>query len=298
VQKRGLPQLRRAAAAPILTRVVGTTGEGGLQRAQTFSTRAAARILAVSPDRIRYWVRRKLVNPTSQRGRRYRFAFNDLLIMRMAKELLPTRRHLEPFRRVFERAVSYCGARRPITSLRLRNDDGRIVVRDRAVAFEAESGQLLLFAEASRPAGRVEDGFGPARVRARFEEARRLAESDPARALMLYSDLIGREPRNFELHLQMAAVLENEGNLSGAMRHLLGAALLMPGNAEVHVRLGVIYRKRGELNLALQSFLRATECDPLAVEAHRNLADLYDRLGRKREALRHLSTLHRLSREF
>jgi hypothetical protein len=55
--------------------VAVTTGEGGgLPRAQTFSTRAAARILAVSPDRIRYWVKRQLVNPTAQRGRRYRFA--------------------------------------------------------------------------------------------------------------------------------------------------------------------------------------------------------------------------------
>jgi len=277
--------------------VVVTTGEGGIQRAQTFSTRAAARILAVSPDRIRYWVKRRLVNPTAQRGRRYRFAFNDLLIMRMAKELLPTRRHLEPFRRCFDRVLSYCDTRRPITSLNLRNDDGLIVVRDRDLVFEAESGQLLLFADTERPAGKVEDGFGPARVRERFEEARRMAESDPARALMLYSDLIGREPRNFELHMRMAEVLEHEGDLASAMRHLLGAALLVPGNAEVHVRLGLIYRKREDFNLALQSFVRATECDPLAVVAHRNLAELYDRLGRKREALRHLSALHRLSRD-
>jgi len=277
--------------------VAVTTGEGGRQRAQTFSTRAAARILAVSPDRIRYWVKGRLVNPTAQRGRRYRFAFNDLLIMRMAKELLPTRRHLEPFRRCFDRVLSYCDARRPVTSLNLRNDDGRIVVRDRDVIFEAESGQLLLFADSDRPAGKVEDGFGPARVRERFEEARRMAESDPARALMLYSDLIGREPRNFELHMRMAEVLEREGDPAGAMRHLQGAALLVPGNAEVHVRLGLAYRKREEFNLALQSFVRATECDPLAVEAHRNLAELYERLGRKREALRHLSALHRLSRD-
>jgi tetratricopeptide (TPR) repeat protein len=272
-------------------------GEGGMQHAQTFSTRAAARILAVSPDRIRYWVKRRLVSPAAQRGRRYRFAFNDLLIMRMAKDLLPSRRHLEPFRRCFDRMLNYCDTRRPITSLKLCNDDGLIVVRDRDVSFEAESGQLLLFVDADRPAGKVEDRFGPARVQKRFEEARLMAESDPARALMLCSDLIGREPRNFELHLQMAEVLEHEGDLAGAMRHLLGAALLVPGNAEVHVRLGIIYRKRDEFNLALQSFVRATECDPLVAEAHRNLAELYDHLGRTREALRHLSTLHRLSRD-
>ncbi|HLW72316.1 MAG TPA: MerR family transcriptional regulator [Candidatus Binataceae bacterium] len=273
------------------------TGEGGTARAQTFSTRAAARILAVSPDRIRYWVKHQLVSPAAKRGRRHRFAFNDLLLMRMAKELLPSRAHLKSFRLRFDGIARYFGARRPLTSLNLRSENGQILVRDGNLVFEAESGQLLLWPAGERPTGKIEDGFGPARLRARFEEARRLAESDPLRALMLYNDLIGREPRNFEVHLQMAALLEREGDLVGAMRHLHGAAMLVPANAEVHLRLGLLQRKREEFELALQSFQRATECDPLVAEAHRNLVELYERIGRKRDALRHLSTLHRLSRD-
>jgi len=156
---------------------------------------------------------------------------------------------------------------------------------------------LLLRFEAAQPAGELDDRFGPARVRARFEEAKRLAETDPLRSLMLYSDLLGREPRNFELHMRMAALLEREGDLGAALRHLLGAAVAAPANAEVHLRLGLLYRRREEQEQALQSLLRAVECDPLSLEAHRNLAELYERLGRKRDALRHLSTVHRLSRE-
>jgi tetratricopeptide (TPR) repeat protein len=170
-------------------------------------------------------------------------------------------------------------------------------VREGDVVFEADSGQLCLQFEQPRTTGKVEERFGPARVRERFEEARRIAENDPFRALTLYSDLLGREPRNFELHMRMAALLEREGDPAGALRHLLGAAVLLPGNAEVHQRLGFLYRKRAENHHALQSFLRAIECDPVSVEAHRNLAELYEKLGHKREAMRHLSTLHRLSRD-
>ena len=39
------------------------------------------------------------------RGRRFRFAFNDLLLMRMAKELLPRHRHVGLFQRCFDRVV-------------------------------------------------------------------------------------------------------------------------------------------------------------------------------------------------
>ena len=217
--------------------------------------------------------------------------------MRMAKELLPNRGHLEPFQRCVAKLRSFVEPARPLTSLRLENEDGRILVRDGSVIFEAESGQLVLqFVQPAVP-GKLDDRFGPARVQARFEEARHLAESDPLRALRLYTDLLGREPRNFELHMQMATVLENSGDLTSAARHLIGAAVLVPTNAEAHLRLGLIYRSRGEPNNAVQSFLRAAECDPQSVEAHRNLAELYEKLGHKRESLRHLSTLHRLSRD-
>src|SRR5260370_34117429 len=105
-------------------------------RAQTFSTRAAARILAVSPDRIRYWVKQRLGMPSAMRGRRYRFAFNDLLVMRMAKEVLPRRRHLEPIRRCFGRVRDFFGPQRPVTSLTLENEDGCILERDGEMRIE------------------------------------------------------------------------------------------------------------------------------------------------------------------
>ena len=271
-----------------------TTVEAG---GSTYSTRAAARILAVTPDRIRYWVKQRLIQPAAKRGRRYRFAFHDLLLMRMAKELLPGRHHLQPLQRCVERVRVFLEPSRPLTSLKLETHDGIILVRQGNVIFEAESGQLCLQFGGPRATGKVEERFGPTRVRERFEEAQRIAENDPFRALTLYNDLLTRQPRNFELHMRMAMLLEREGDLAGALRHLLGAAVLMPANAEVHQRLGLLYRKRNENENALRSFLRAVEFDPMSVEAHRNLAELYEKLGHMREATRHLSTLNRLNRD-
>lgn len=218
--------------------------------------------------------------------------------MRMAKDLLPSRGRLEPFQRCFHKVRDYFEPPRPVTSLRLDNLDGRIVVRDGEVALEIDSGQMLLqFHAPKRPAGKVENRFGPARVRERFEETRHLAETDPLRALTLYSDLLAREPSNFEAHLRMATLLEQDEEIGGAIGHLQAAALILPGNAEVHLRLGILYRQRGDFDNALQSLQRAATCDPLLVSAHRNLAEIYEQSGRRQEALRHLSTINRLSRD-
>jgi len=267
----------------------------GDARTQTFSTRAAARIIAVSPDRIRYWVRRRLLRPTAHSGRRHRFAFRDLLLMRLAKELIPTRRHLEPVQRCLARLHAILDPSRPLTALRLSNDEGRIVARDGAVCFEAESGQIV-FDFTPPESGKIEERFGPARVHERFEEAKRTADEDPLKALQLYADVLGREPRNFEAHMQVAGLLEDQGDLGGALRHRLGAAAALPTSAEAHLKLGLLYRRREEYDCAARSLLCALECDPLSIAAHRNLAEIYERLGRPREALRHMSAAHRLSR--
>jgi DNA-binding transcriptional MerR regulator len=274
--------------------------EGGAS-VESFSTRAAARILAVPPDRIRYWVKHDLIRPSETRGREFRFAFRDLLVMRLAKELLPGRRHLEPVRRSLERVRGLVGPSRSVTSLRMLNDEGRIVVRERRCCFDAESGQLLLgFGVSTRP----ESGGALSlhSVRRMIREIEEELEEEEQAIDSATHDLFPASRRHgggdgCAHHLKAADEAERKGNLAGTLRNLLAAAALDHTNAQVHIRLGLLYRKRGDLEAAVRSFLRAIEHDADAVEPHRNLAELYERLGRKREALRHLSTLHRLIRD-
>src|SRR5690348_18426006 len=115
---------------------------GGAAERKNFSTRMAARILAISPQRIRYWVKHKLVKPAAVRGRHYQFTFEDLLMMRLAKELLPNKRRLEAVARCFQRVGQMLNAQRPVTAVKLYEEDGRILVRDGAAVFEADTGQM------------------------------------------------------------------------------------------------------------------------------------------------------------
>lgn len=262
---------------------------------QTFSTRSAARILAVSPERIRYWVKRRLVRPAWTHGRGYQFVFNDLLMMRLAKELLPTRRHLQPIRRCLERLGQLLTPERPVTALKVFEEDGRIVVRDGKVKFEAESGQLMLNFNLDRLAREVRDEIAAAPP-VTLETAAAAAEDEPLRAIRLYSQLLAREPQNSTAHIELAALLEPAGDTRGALRHLLAAAALEPANAGLHYHLGLLYLGQDRPQDALTRFLRAVEIDAKLVDAHRRLAELYEAMGRTRDAIRHLSVVHRLTR--
>lgn len=262
---------------------------------QTFTTRSAARILAVSPDRIRYWVKRQLVKPAAVEGGRYQFGFNDLLVMRLTKELLPMRHHLQPIRRCFERLSTILDRRRLVTSLKVFEEDGRIVVRDGGLKFEADTGQLLLDFDLRRfesEAGAPDED----NLRELADRALALEESEPARAAQLYLRALESGPGNSELRIRLGALLERAGDAPGALRHYLHAVTAAPDDGGVHLSLGRLYRKLEKPERAVRSYLRVLALDPDSAEAHQNLAELYEQIGRKRDALRHLSALHRLTR--
>lgn len=260
---------------------------------QSFSTRMAARILAISPARIRYWVKRKLVSPTVTRGRNYQFSFEDLLRMRLTKELLPSGRRVLALQQCFERLGRVMDQSRPLTALKLYQRDGHILARDGAAQFEADSGQLLLAfnSAAGQPVSQLD---GPARMRRLLQTAAELEETNPLRALKLYHEYLEHEPEDSAIHRRLSRLFETNGDLIGAIRHLEAVARLEPGEAEVHFDLGVMFRKQSDLPRAESNFLRALECDSDLIEAHLHLAEIYERQGRPRDSFRHLSAAHRL----
>jgi tetratricopeptide (TPR) repeat protein len=267
---------------------------GGVAERKNFSTRMAARILAISPERIRYWVRHKLVKPAAIRGGHYQFTFEDLLMMRLAKELLPNRRRLQAVQRCFQRVGRMLDAGRPVTAVKLFEEDGRILVRDGPFTFEADTGQLVLDYGVPSAGETIKQADAPARLRRTLEAAQELEESNPARALKLYRDYLEHRPRDGAVHRRLSRLFETNGDPAGAIRHLDAAAVLEPDCAELHFDLGVLYRKLSNLDRSAASFRRALECDPDLIEAHLHLAQIYEQQGRKREAMRHLSAAHRL----
>jgi tetratricopeptide (TPR) repeat protein len=141
---------------------------------------------------------------------------------------------------------------------------------------------------------------------ARWAEARKLlAEGKAAAAKAAFEELLGKFPKEPDLHLFLgisqlrlrnpdaAAVsikraleldpghveartllgwfeLEIRGNIDGAIHQYSKVVELKPDSPQAHVNLGVAYKNKGELDKALESYNRALERRSDSVEALSN----------------------------
>jgi predicted O-linked N-acetylglucosamine transferase (SPINDLY family) len=95
--------------------------------------------------------------------------------------------------------------------------------------------------------------------------------------------LIGKFPDAALLWKLLGASLQMQGK--DALPALQNAAKLSPQDAEAHNNLGVVLQERGQLDGALASYRNALMIDPGFVEAHYNLGNVLSELGRLEEAV-------------
>src|SRR3954469_499660 len=108
---------------------------------ESFTTSEVARLLGLSPTQVRSQARAGFLTP--ERGPRndYRFSFQDLVLLRTARELAQA--HVSP-RRI---RTTLCGlARRlplgrSLTEMRITADGQTLLVHDGGCAWNPESGQ-------------------------------------------------------------------------------------------------------------------------------------------------------------
>ena len=232
-----------------------------------YSIADTARILRVSPARLRYWERTELVRPSSQteEGERV-FAWQDLVELRTLLKLIDRgvpvrriRRSLDRYRRRLPEEALDVGA------LRVLEHRPEVVVRSEG-GWEEPDGQLLMdFPDPDLP-------HPEASAVAVLEEAREAPESE-ASALDWFErgcDLDG-DPATFAESLD-------------AYRR---AAELDPTFADAHCNLGTVHFNRGEREPAKAAYLAALEAEPEHLEANFNLANLLEEAGQREGALSH-----------
>ena len=104
-----------------------------------YSTREVAELLELQPELIREIARTGILEPTRTPGNHYRFDFQDMIILRKAKELLES-----GVRRVQINAQLYnlkpkLPSNRLLTSLRISGDSGAVVIQEEDHVYNPDS---------------------------------------------------------------------------------------------------------------------------------------------------------------
>lgn len=271
-----------------------------------YSTRDVAELLGLTPPRIRSFARAGFLSPAKSPSGQYRFSFQDIILLRTAKEL--DEAQVQP--RTLMRALRALREQLPngqsLAALRVTADGDRVVVREQDTVWNPESGQIQLDFSVSELAGKVtpllqsaardtrqndsassEDWF---ELGADFEAIGEIEEARAAyfRALELDAD-------NPEANINLGRLLHAEGNASDAADLYRTALATSPNHATASYNLAVALEDMDSITEAIASYRQALVSDPDFADAHYNLAQLYERNGDQRAALRHLQRYRALA---
>jgi tetratricopeptide (TPR) repeat protein len=283
-----------------------------------YSLKDVARLFGLQEARLRYWAQTGFVGPSVRRGPRAYYTFQDLIGVKVAKELLDGGITLQRVRRslaALRDALPHVD--RPLARLRICGDGDTIAFVDDEVAMDPKTGQLLLSFAVSSLTHQIAEVLalpvagGGAEARAAegtptappTPAARRARETSYAAFLQgLAAEERGDEPaaeeryrRAVELDPSLAAAWTNLGNLQerrgarGAAREAWERALALdPEQPEARYNLANLLSDVGELELAMAEYRRVTASCPEFADAHFNLGLLCARVGSIAQAQSHL----------
>ena len=271
---------------------------------ESFTTRDVARLLGWSETQVRAQARAGFLTPERDPHNRYRFSFQDLVLLRTARQLAQAR---VPPRRI---RSALCGLARQLPhgrslcEMRITADGHAILVHDGGYAWDPVSGQLHIefpvqeIPRHRRPTARAlpphQDETGSRGAWEWFELALELEATDPSEASRAYLRALADDPNLADAHVNLGRLLQLAGQIEEAIEHYrlsLRGASSDPTGA---FNLGTALEELGRWNDALAAYRQAIEADGRFADAHFNLARLCEQLGRQAEAIRHLRTYKRL----
>lgn len=235
---------------------------------QRFGVREVEKLLRLPRRTIHGLVRAGFVSPARGPRQAYLFSFQDLIVLRTAQALatakVPPRRIASSLRQLRRHLPDSM----PLSGLSIGSVGDRVVVREGAKRWQADSGQYLLAFEGDPSAGAL-----------RVIEP----EAVPAQCLEDFID------RGYLLH-RSGKLKEAEAAYRDALEAFGPDPLLL-------YNLGVLLEDLGRKAEAAETYQAALQGDPGMADCHYNLALLCEQLRRPHEAIRHMAQYRRLVAE-
>jgi tetratricopeptide (TPR) repeat protein len=233
---------------------------------QEFGVREVEKLLRLPRSTIRVLIEAGFVSPARGPRNAWRFSFQDLIVLRTAQALaaakVPAKRIMQSLKELRRNLP----AAMPLSGLSIGAVGDRVVVKEGASRWQAESGQYLLAFEGDPAAGGLKV----------IEHEKETAEG-----------LEARTDHGVELH-EAGRLKEAEAVYRKALDDHGPDALVL-------YNLGVLLQDMNRNGEAAEAYQAALHCDPRMADCHYNLALLCEALSRPREAIRHMAQYRRLA---
>jgi tetratricopeptide (TPR) repeat protein len=275
---------------------------------KSYTTRDVARLLGLSEPQVRSQARAGFLSPDRGPRNGYRFSFQDLVLLRTARELAQARVPPRRIRSALRGLARDLPTGHSLTELRITADAQRVVVRDEGSAWNPESGQLQIDFSIAELANRVEPVARRLADSARssdrplsslewFDLGVDLEAAAPDEALNAYTHALAVDPDFADAHVNLGRLLQLGGRTAEAVEHYRRSLLVGSTDPTASFNLGTALEELGRWADAIAAYRRAILGDPQFADAHFNLARLYEQAGRPAEAIGHLREYQKLSKE-
>jgi tetratricopeptide (TPR) repeat protein len=265
-----------------------------------YGMREVAKLLRMPRGMINSLVKAGFVSPARGPRNSLRFSFQDLIVLRTAQALAAAKVPQKRITRSVRELRRHLPASMPLSGLCISAVGDRVVVKEGATQWQAESGQYLLAFEGDPASGSLSViERAPAAKTASAEQwlevAAALEEDDPGAAMDAYRRSIQADPALLDARLNLGLLLHDAGRLDEAERVYREALGSCGEDPVLLYNLGVLLDDAGRPQEAAQAYQRALVADPTLADCHQNLALLCERLGRPRDAIRHMAEYRRLT---
>jgi tetratricopeptide (TPR) repeat protein len=269
-----------------------------------YTTREVADVLGLSTSTILSWTRSGLLTP--QRGPKgaYLYSFQDIVLLRTARELLDAHVPSRRVRSALEALRVQLPVGRPLSAVHISALGDRVFVRDDDAVWEPDSGQLRIdfavaeIAERAEPIARralaEPQGEDPATADEWYDAALDLEAVAVDAAEAAYRKALELDAAHPDAHLNLGRLLHEGGRLDEAEAHYRAAVAADPGSARAYYNLGVALEDLGRVDEAMAAYREALRLDEALATAHFNLSRLCEARGDEAEALGHLLAYKRL----
>lgn len=280
-----------------------------------YGTRDVARLLGLSENQVRSWVRAGLLEVERGARNSYRFSFQDLVLLRAARGLIDANVPHPRIVRALRRLKAQLPVDRSLSELRIAVDGDDVVVSDGGAPWNPESGQLHLEFAVAELASGVAPLHGAPQLHGAghgedvsmsqatatevtaddwFARAVELELVSPADAVAAYERALDLDAGHSDAHVNLGRMLHEARRLADAESHYR-AALVEGPHATAAYNLGIVLEDRRRAREAVAAYRIALDADPRMADAHYNLARLYEQLGDQTAALRHLKSYRSLT---